>query len=63
MATQYKVDRIDAQWQAKSPGWQPKEYSGEREMLYEILDDQEDIECLLACRWGRVARRKSPRCR
>ena len=52
MATQYKVDRINAQWQAKSPGWRPKEYSGEREMLYDILDDQEDIECLLACRWG-----------
>ena len=52
MATQYKVNRIDAQWQAKSPGWRPKEYSGEREMLYDILDDQEDIECLLACRWG-----------
>jgi hypothetical protein len=52
MATQYNIDRIDAQWQAKSPGWRPKEYSGEREMLYDILDDQEDIECLLACRWG-----------
>ena len=52
MATQYEIDRIDAQWQAKSPGWRLREYSGEREMLYDILDDQEDIECLLACRWG-----------
>ena len=52
MATQYKIDWIDAQWQAKSPGWRQKEYSGEREMLYDISDDQEDIECLLACRWG-----------
>ncbi len=54
MATQYKIDRIDAQWQAKSPGWRLKKYSGEREMLYDILDDQEDIECLLACRWGTI---------
>ena len=52
MATQYEIDRIDVQWHAKSPGWRPREYSGEREMLYDILDDQEDIECLLACRWG-----------
>ena len=52
MATQYEIDRIDAQWQTKSPGWRPREHIGEREMLYEILDDQEDIECLLACRWG-----------
>ena len=52
MATRYGTDRIDAQWQAKSPGWRPKEYGGEREMLYDILDGQEDIECLLACRWG-----------
>ena len=52
MATQYEIDRIDAQWQTKSLGWRPREYIGEREMLYDILDDQEDIECLLACRWG-----------
>ena len=52
MATLYQTQRIDAQWQAKSPGWRPKEHSGEREMLYDVLDDQEDIECLLACRWG-----------
>ena len=52
MATQYEINRIDAQWHAKSPGWRPREYSGEREMLYDILEDQEDIECLLACRWG-----------
>ena len=52
MATRYGTDRIDAQWQAQSPGWRPKEYGGEREMLYDILDGQEDIECLLACRWG-----------
>ena len=52
MATQYEIDRIDAQWQTKSPGWRPREYIGEREMLYDILDDQEDIKCLLACRWG-----------
>ena len=52
MTTQYDIDRIDAQWHAKSPGWRPRAYSGEREMLYDILDDQEDIECLLACRWG-----------
>ena len=52
MATQYETDRIDAQWQAKFPGWRPKEYSGKREMLDDILDHQEDIECLLACRWG-----------
>ena len=52
MATKYEIDRIDAQWQTKSPGWRPREYFGEREMLHDILDDQEDIECLLACRWG-----------
>ena len=52
MAARYETGRIDAQWQAKSPGWRPKEHGGERQMLYDILEDQEDIECLLACRWG-----------
>ncbi len=52
MATRYETGRIDAQWQVKSPGWRPKEHSSEREMLYDILEGQEDIECLLACRWG-----------
>ena len=52
MPTQYVIDRIDTQWRAKSPGWRAKEHGGQREMLYDILEDQEDIECLLACRWG-----------
>lgn len=52
MPTQYVIDRIDTQWRATSPGWRAKEHVGEREMLYDILEDQEDIECLLACRWG-----------
>ena len=52
MPTRYETERIDAQWRAKSPGWRAKEYGDEREMLYDILDGQEDIECLLACRWG-----------
>ena len=48
MARKEARQRIDAQWQALQPGWGPNDYKGERRMLYDTLDDHENIEGL----WG-----------
>jgi hypothetical protein len=51
MATQDKKRRIDAQWQAQSVGWDSNHHSGEREMLYDILEDDENIKQLMAAQY------------
>ncbi len=48
MASKGRQSTIDAQWQALQPGWGADDYMGERRMLYDTLDDHENIEGL----WG-----------
>ncbi|MDE2900426.1 MAG: PH domain-containing protein [Chloroflexota bacterium] len=40
---------IDNQWYTLQPAWGLKDYEGEREMLYDLLDPGEDIELLHPC--------------
>ena len=51
MPSREEKSRIDAQWQHLQPGWGPKEYHGERQMLYDNLDEGESIERLWSCGW------------
>ena len=46
MANKERQSIIDAQWQALQPGWGPDDYKGERRMLYDDLEDHENIEGL-----------------
>ena len=53
---QTRQERIDAQWYAAIPkGWgtldDKKMHSGERKMLYDILDQDEDIKALVGGRY------------
>ncbi len=51
MAMQDKRSRIDARWQTLQPGW-GKDHSSELRSLYELLQDDEEIEALVSCTWG-----------
>ena len=46
-----KAERIDAQWQDRSPV-PGRKYDSERKKLHDILDDDEDIEYWMGGRWG-----------
>ena len=43
--------QIDARWQTLQPGW-GKDHSSELRPLYEVLQDDEEIEALVSCTWG-----------
>ena len=49
MPSREEKSRIDAQWQHLQPGWGPKDYEGERKMLYDLLDPGEEVELLHPC--------------
>ena len=49
MPSKEERSRIDAQWQRLQPGWGPKDYEGERTMLYDLLEPGEDIGLLHRC--------------
>ena len=51
MAMENKRTMIDARWQQLQPGW-GSDHSSERRALYEILQDEEEIEALVSCTWG-----------
>ena len=46
-----KQSRINAQWQERSPDWKLNTRKNEREKLYEVLFDDEDIERLVQGRY------------
>ncbi len=51
MTMRDKRSRIDARWQTLQPGW-GKDHSSELRSLYEVLQDDEEIEALVSCTWG-----------
>ena len=51
MVMQDKRSRIDARWQTLQPGW-GKDHSSELRPLYEVLQDDEEIEALVSCTWA-----------
>ena len=62
MAMQDKRSRIGARWQTLQPGW-GKDHSSELRSLYEVLQDDEEIEALVSLHlgpWLRVPGRSKP---
>ena len=51
MVSKEEKNRIDAQWQLLQPGWGPKDNQGERKMLYDALEEGENIERLSGGGW------------
>ena len=51
MASRDKRRRIDTQWQTLQPSWDKKDYDGERKMVHDTLDDDENIERLSPSSW------------
>ncbi len=47
-----KRTMIDTRWKELQLGWGPKEHDGEHKMLYDVLENDETIEALVACVWG-----------
>ena len=58
MAMQDKRSRIDAEWQALQPGWGNNDYEGERKLLHDTLDDDENIDRLWAGGWKMLVGRQ-----
>ncbi len=52
MAAQNKRGMVDTRWRELQPAWGPKEHDGERQMLYDVLNDNDSIESLVGCVWG-----------
>ena len=52
MAMQNKRSMIDTRWQELQLSWSPKEHDAEREMLSDVLSDDEGIESVVGCVWG-----------
>ena len=51
MADKETIRHVDAHWHRLLPGLGRDECKGEREMLYDVLEDGESIERLLGCSW------------
>ena len=51
MASREKQRRIDSQWQTLQPSWSKKDYDGERKILHDTLDNDENVERLSAGGW------------
>ena len=52
MAVQNKRGMVDTRWRELQPAWSPKEHGAERQMLYDVLNDDESIAALVGCVWG-----------
>ena len=52
MAMQNKRSMIDTRWQELQPSWSLKEHDAEREMLSDVLSDDEGIESVVGYVWG-----------
>ena len=47
-----KIVRIDEQWQALNPSWGKNQNKGEHGMLYTLIEDGEELECIVGGRFG-----------
>ena len=44
---QGKSDRIDEEWRQVNPGWGMNRNKGERQMLYDLIESNEQLECVI----------------
>ena len=56
MATKELRDRVDAQWGQQAFSWSQENHDRERKLIYDYLDQDENIMGLVGCTWGSNAR-------
>ena len=61
MATKELRDRVDAQWRDQASAWGQENHDRERKLIYDYLEQDENIMGLVGCTWG--PRRHSRRAR
>ena len=52
MATKELRDRVDAQWGQQAFSWGQENHDRERKLIYDYLDQDENIMGLVGCTWG-----------
>ncbi len=52
MATKELRDRVDAQWGQQAFSWGQEKHDRERKLIYDYLDQDENIMGLVGCTWG-----------
>ena len=52
MATRELRDRVDAQWGQQAFSWGQENHDRERKLIYDFLDQDENIMGLVGCTWG-----------
>ena len=52
MATKELRDRVDAQWGQQTFSWGQENHDRERKLIYDYLDQDENIMGLVGCTWG-----------
>ena len=52
MATKELRDRVDAQWVQQAFSWGQENHDRERKLIYDYLDQDENIMGLVGCTWG-----------
>ena len=52
MATRELRDRVDAQWGQQAFAWRQENHDRERKLIYDYVDQDENIMGLVGCTWG-----------
>ncbi|MCE2405327.1 MAG: PH domain-containing protein [Dehalococcoidia bacterium] len=52
MATKELRDRVDAQWRDQASAWGQENHDRERKLIYDYLEQDENIMGLVGCTWG-----------
>ena len=52
MATKELRNRIDAQWRQETFAWGQEDHDRERKLIYDYLDQSENVVGLVGCTWG-----------
>ena len=55
MATKELRNRVDAQWRQETFAWGQENHDRERKLIYEHLDQNENIIGLVGCTWGPIS--------
>ena len=52
MARREERNRVDAQWSEQASRWGQENHNRERKLIYDYLDQDENIMGLVGCTWG-----------
>ena len=55
MASKELRNRVDAQWREEASAWGQESHDRERKLIYDYLDENENIMGLVGCTWGPIS--------